>query len=356
MYSLKKYFLKTLFLFLFTVTSFSVTREYYRSNANGLMLLKITPEEVKEFKYVVLVDTSGDLVFSKLLYKDNTEIKKWTYTYQGNMLESEMYYKERVLTEESKYDRNAHKTLFIEYHNGKILKTTKYQYNSDGVVDREEIYNYMTKETNILRYKYDRNFRIKQIEKKTGNKTVYWESFYTGKGIILKEYYSLKDEMFTFYYNENGQELRGEVKKILPDKTETVKVSWENFYTDDGLRDRKDEENFELDTRTITWYNKNSKERRIESYSENELVSVEEFEYNEDNKILYYKKVYDLNLQEIRYKYDTNGELAETKTYEDRVLKKETKFFPNGTRTETIYSRNMMKFTTTYDREGNVVK
>jgi hypothetical protein len=244
----------------------------------------------------------------------------------------------------------------MEYLNGKQFKRSTYTYSKDGVVDREEIYNVMTKETNILKYKYDKNFRIKQIEKKMPDKTVYWESFYTDKGIILKEYYSLKDELYTFYYNESGQELKGEVKQILNDKTEKMKLSWENFFSKDGIKERREEEDFINDRSIKTWYNKNAKEKRIENYLKNSLESVEEFEYNDKEKVTYYKKVFDLNLLEIRYKYDKADVLIGSSTYEDKVLKKDTKFNPDGSKTETVYSKNKMKFTTTYDKDGNVLK
>jgi hypothetical protein len=356
MISLKKYFLSIIILSSIALSSFSLTREYYRSNSNGLMLLKIQPDKIKNFSYIVLVDTSGDLVYSKILYKDNSETKRWTYTYTNNIMDSEYYYKGGELSELSKYDNLGHKISLDEYLSGKIFKRSTFTYNKDGVVDREEIYNYMSRETNVLKYKYDRDFRIKQIEKRYPDKTVYWESFYTDKGIILKEYYSLNDEMYTFFYNQNGQELKGEVKQILPDKTEKIKISWENFFTKDGLKERKEEEDFELDTRTITWYYKNAKEKRIESYLKGDLASVEEYEYNDKDKISYYKKVFDLNLLEIYYKYDKNNALSETSTYEDKVMKKSVRYNPDGTRVETVYSKSKMKLSTTYDKDGKVIK
>jgi hypothetical protein len=350
----KKYFLEFIFIFLIFQLLCGLTRDYYRSNSNGLMLLKITPSQVNKYSYILMVDNSGDQIYTKTLYKSNSETKKWKYLYNNNILDYEYYYKDKKINEESKYDNLGHKVMLLEYLNGSKFRKTQYSYNSDGVVEKEEIYSYVDKSSTSIKYKYDRDFRIKQIEKKYDNKTVYWESFFTDKGIIIKEYYSLKNEMFTFLYNENGQELKGEVKDVSDDKNEKVKIQWENFYSKDGTKDRKVEDNFVIGKRVISWYYKNAKERRIETYYNEELTSIEEFEYNEKDKVSYYKKVYDLNISEIYYKYNTNFDLLETKQYDDKLLKKITTYNPDGSRSETIISKNNLKITTDFDKDGNI--
>ena len=96
----------------------------------------------------------------------------------------------------------------------------------------------------ITNYRYDDNFTIKQIEKKyPDDRIVYWEAFFTAKGIIQKEFYTLKEERYIFLYNENGQETSGEIRDLLKDK---IKREWKTSYTANGKMEKKEELNHNL--------------------------------------------------------------------------------------------------------------
>jgi len=355
---LKKYLI-SFFIFSFSLTLInSITvRNTYRSNSNGLSLIKIQQNQSKNFKYILQVDQSGDMILSKVLHKDDKEIKKWSYEYQGLMLTTEKFYKEKKLKEEYFYDASKHKIKQIEYLNSKPFKISIFNYNKDGLVDREEILNSLNNQTTVVKYRYDKEFRIKQIEKKyPDGRVVYWESFFTPKGIIIKEYYALKDEVFTFYYANDGQELEGEVKNKLPDGKENIKIKWLVFYSSNGRRERKEEENFLINKKTKFWYGRNGKETKVEIYYKDKIFSIENYEYNEKNKVIYYKRIEDLNLLEIYYTYDAESNLVFEKEFQDSVLKKSTDYKKDGSKTVSYYSNNKASLSIDYDKEGKIIK
>jgi hypothetical protein len=358
MYLLKKYFLSILIIIISVNFLYSANkRELYRSNLNGLSLIKIKQSQRKDFKFVLQVDSSGDLALAKTLYKTNQEIKRWNYTYIVGVISEEKYYKDRKIAEEYFYDNMGHKTHQTEYLNEKPFKNTTYFYNQDGLVEREEILNILTNQMTVVKYRYDKDFKIKQIEKTySDSRTVYWEAFFNTKGIIIKEYYALKDEVFTFWYNEGGQELNGEVKNITSAGKEVIKLQWKNFYRKDGSREKKEEENILIGKNTYYWYNLNGKETKIETYYNNKIVSIETYDYNEKNKPVYYKEIHDLNLSEIMYKYDEDFDLVEEKYLEDGTVKKIIEYKKDGGKIISFYSRNKVSLITELDKDGKEIK
>ena len=53
----------------------------------------------------------------------------------------EKYIKDNKLKEEYRYDVMGHKIKQVDYKNGDPIKSTAYSYNSDGLVDVENISN-----------------------------------------------------------------------------------------------------------------------------------------------------------------------------------------------------------------------
>lgn len=331
--------------------------EYYRSNSNGLLLVKILQAQTKSFKYVSQVDRTGDIILSKILFKEGKESKKWEYSYIDKTLSEEKYYKEKQIKEEYKYDNLGHKIRQTDYlTNNQAYKITVFSYNKDGLVDKEEIVNLLTNQATIVKYRYDINFRIKQIEKKyPDGRIVYWDAIFSQRGIIIQEYYTLNDEVFTFFYNESGQELKGEVKQKAKDGKEKIKIEWKNYYSYDGKKQRKEETNNLINKQTIVWYNKNSKEIKVETYYNNVTYSIEEYDYSDKNKVIYYKQILDLNLTEIYYLYDEEENLLQTRIYQEKKLKKHVIYNKDGSRRETIYSDNKTNITIEYDKDGKMV-
>ena len=93
---LSKRFFLSFFLLTTLLSLFSQKRiEYYRSNSNGLALVKINLSQRNDYKFVLKVDLTGDIVLLKLLYKEKEESKRWEYSYiENNILESERYFKD----------------------------------------------------------------------------------------------------------------------------------------------------------------------------------------------------------------------------------------------------------------------
>lgn len=357
MISLKKFFL-SLFIFFNLFNLYSQKKvEYYRSNSNGLALVKINLNKIKEYKHILRIDMTGDIPLFKTLYKENKEVKRWEYSYNNDkILETEKYYKDLKIKEEYRYDSSLHKIKQSEYLNDEVITITIYNYNTEGLVEKEEILNLISNKTTIVKYKYDKEYKIKQIEKRfADDKTVFWEAFFSPKGIIIKEFYTLENEIFTFFYNENGQELKGEVKDKINNTEEKLKISWENFYSDNGKRKRRVHNNYLINKRVDTTYNKNFKETRVETYYNDVINSIEEYEYNDKNLAIYYKKIVDLNLTEEYYFYDNNDNLIEAKNYQDKELKKDIFYNSDKTRKEILFSTNRKQIEVLYDEEGKIV-
>jgi hypothetical protein len=342
-------------------------RQLYRSNANGLSLVPIEQDQRRDFKFVLDVRSlqSGPeddplvLPKRKRLYEDGREIKRWDYIYSDSVLIREKYYKSGQIAEEYRYNSRGHKTTQIDYKNRKRIRTTSYQYNKNGLVDYEEVYNVLRKQVTKLFYKYDKNFRIKQIEKRyPDGRVVYWEAFFSQIGIILKEYYTLEDEIFTFLYDMNGQETGGEVKEITRQENEetieTVKLEWENFYSETGKKERKVEQNYSLDKKIETWFNQNGNEIQIETSFGGSVESIEKFAYDDENRIVNYKKIEDLFLSEVDYEYDEKR-LVKRLEYENSDLKKITRFNEDGSRVEVLIAANNRRIMIEYDAEDNIV-
>ena len=112
----KKYFL-SLFIFFLILNAHSQNRvEFYRSNSNGLALVKIDAKKKGDYKYILKIDLTGDTPLLKTLYKEENESKRWEYFYiEKNILETERYYKDRKLKEEYRYNNSGHKVKQSEF-------------------------------------------------------------------------------------------------------------------------------------------------------------------------------------------------------------------------------------------------
>ena len=207
-----------LFLFCLSFPLFCA-EEYYRSNSNGLLLLQIEAIDRHKYEYIIQREFNEmEQEKTRILWKKNVIDKKWEYSYKEGDLTFEQYYQNGELREEYNYDRNGHKILQTEYRNGKVSKKVKYTYNKDGLVEQEEIDDIYLERKNKITYRYDSTFRIKQIIREMDDGTiVYWDAFFSKKGIVAKEYYTIGDESYIFYYGTNGEELKGEVIERVED-------------------------------------------------------------------------------------------------------------------------------------------
>lgn len=353
---LKIFFLKLSFiLFSSFIIHAETAIKYYRSNSNGLELLQISAGQSGKYDYILKVQLQNGLAKKKTLYKNNKETKRWDYFYSGIKVNYEKYYKDYELKEDYSYDSAGHIVRKGEYKNKDKIRDTAYQYNSDGLVALEKIFNLINNSETVVKYRYDTQFRIKQIEKKyPDDRIVYWESFFTSKGIIQKEYYTLKDERFIFWYNEYGQEFKGEVID-KNEENDKIKKEWQTFYTKQGRIDRKEEKNYELGLEIKTWYNTNYKEKRIEIYKNDEAVSIELFDYNNNGKIAIYETIKGLNSHKTIYDYDEDDNLEKTFYYENNSLKKEITYKKDGGRIELLYGKNNKKILLEYDADENII-
>jgi hypothetical protein len=363
--------------------------EYYRSNSNGLTLVEIKDSERMGYKFVLQVDYDDNKESVKILYRHNSEIKRWEYSYKSGILDYESYIKEGVLSEMYYYDRQGHKIREENYKNGQIIKVSTFSYNREGLVSLESTESKISNQVTETRYRYDNLFRIKQIARTyPDGHVVYWESFLSDKGILVKEYYTLENEKYVFYYNKFGQEVSGQIlaieekeeevkdddkenassdkkddksaetdkseKKMV--KTERVKSQWENTYIEKGLRDQKVEENFELNKKVITNYNKDGKETKIQIFFDDVISTIEYYDYDSEKRVIYYKIIQDLNKDETFYRYNEAGDIVSTRYAENGKTKKEVINHPDGIREEIIYTRSNAKISKMYDADGNLIR
>src|SRR4030042_3874122 len=106
---LKIFLLNLLALFIsFNLYSESFT-EIYRSNYNGLKLVKIDKNQAKEYKFVLYSLITDKQEQQRILYEGNKKIKRWLYYYIGNDLNQEKYYKDNEIQAEYRYDDKGHK-------------------------------------------------------------------------------------------------------------------------------------------------------------------------------------------------------------------------------------------------------
>lgn len=185
-----KIFLVSLFIIIINFNLISeATVKYFRSNSNGLQLVQINYQKTGEYKYYLKSYYNDNVETRRILYKENKENKRWNYYYGKGYLNSEEYFSGGVIKEDYRYDASRHIIKMNEYKNGKILRNYSYHYNNEGLVDIENAYSVMNKSEIVTKYRYDDNFTIKQIEKNyPDNRVVYWEAFFTPKGIIQKEF------------------------------------------------------------------------------------------------------------------------------------------------------------------------
>lgn len=328
---------------------------FYSSNYNGLMLLKIESKQKNDYQYLLEVNKDGDLIRNKKLYKDRKEIKRWEYSYVQGILVSEVYYKDKIISEKYRYDEEKHKINQVEYKNGKKIRRINYQYNNEGLVELEVISNLFTKEKTIVRYKYDKNYKIKQIIKTLPDgRVIYWDSFFTSKGIIVREYYTVKNETYIFYYNTIGQEIKGEVL-LKEDGEKKIKIKWENKYAATGLKKSKYEENFITEIITKTDYNKQGNESRIREFKKGDLIKITELEYDDDNRVIVDKVTEELNENEKKYSYDADDNVVKIQNFNNGVLKSIEFYNDSIKEKEIIYGENDIKIIIQYDKTGNII-
>ncbi len=350
-------FFLSIIIFIFNLQIFSQDSiSYFRSNSNGLKLVQINSNQLKNYKYTLKVFSGGNVDYRKILFKDNNEIKRWEYYYKGGYLDYEKYYKDNSIKEDYNYDILNHLLRKGEYKDNKKIKETTYTYNNEGLVDLEKVLNLLNNSYFIIKYRYDNAFRIKQIEKKySDNRLVYWEAFFNDKGIIQKEYYILENEKYTFWYNENGQEIKGEI--VLLDKEEdNIKKAWKTYYSKIGNLERKEEINYMLEREIKTWFNKKNKELKKEIYIKGNLETIEAFDYDNKDRLAYYELINDLNSTKYLYKYDDKDNLIRTQHYENNILKKDISYnIKDQTRTEIFFSKNNKKIMVKYDKDGKII-
>ncbi len=354
---LLKIFLLNLLTFFISFPLYSETfTEIYRSNYNGLKLVKIDRNQAKEFKYVLYSMVTDKLEQRRILYEGNKEVKRWLYFYMGSELNQEKYYKDNQIQAEYRYDDKGHKIKQEEYKDSSKIRITTYTYNNDGLVDTENVYNVLNKQSISVKYRYDRYFQIKQIEKRFSEGTfIFWECFFSEKGIIRKEFYTLKNETYTFWYNENGQETKGEVTALNENNQDEIKKEWANQYNDKGKKTKKIENDYLIGRKLITLYNNNYLETRIETYKNDKMTSIELFEYNENNKVSTYELIEDLVSNKTLYLYDDEKNLLKTTHFTNDVLKKVVDYEKDGSRVESIYVKDK-QVQVRYDKDGNIIE
>lgn len=348
------------FLFIHVFPLFGEVK-YFRSNYNGLLLLEIKEDRKDEFLFYARAQyNEEELLTGKVIFQEGNEIKRWEYFYTEGVRSSEKFYKDGVLAEHIFYDAQEHKSRQLEYKKGKMIRSSDYSYNKNGLVYLEVIKNYVTDKTIRVKYKYDKYFRIKQIIKEFDDgKVIYWDAFFSSKGIITKEYYTLDDEVYIFYYNLSGRELKGEVVGKENEK-ETIKITWENSYDSQGIKIQKEEYNYVLQKRINTFYNKDGKETKIAEYVQDsegnyELELITEYEYDEESRIKTVKTNEGLDEVIIQYTYNPAGKVGSEKHIIDGSLKKEVIFEESGGRTEIIYGKSDVTVRVRYDRDGNIL-
>lgn len=354
--SLKIFFLN-IFLLIIPHLFFSQSSlEIYKSNYNGLKLVKINQSEAINQKYVLYSYFENKNEVRRTLYENGKIIKKWFYYYTGDYLSLEKEYNETELILESRYNNKRHKIKKEDYKNNKKIKVTTYEYNSDGLVEKETVYNLTNNQTIYITYRYDKAFQIKQIERKyIDGKFIFWDCFFNEKRIIQKEVYTLKDEVYTFWYNEGGQETKGLIVSIGDDGKEIKKKDWENFYSEKGKKIKKIENEYNVNRKKIIFYNDNFLETRIETYQKEIAVSIETFEYNKDNLVTLYQKIEGLTSDKTVYTYDEKKELVKTVHYTNDAIKKIVEYNSDKSRLETIFLRDK-QIQVKYDKDGKIIE
>lgn len=350
-------FFLSIFLFIFNLQIISQDLIlYYRSNSNGLKLVQINSNQIKNYKYTLQVFSRGNIDNRKILFKDNKEIKRWEYYYKSGYLNYEKYFSDNIIKEDYIYDLAGHLLKKGDFKDNNKIKETTYTYNKDGLVDIEKVMNLLNNTSFIIKYRYDNAFRIKQIEKKySDDRLVYWEAFFNDKGIIQKEYYILENEKYTFWYNENGQEIKGEIL-LLDREDDNIKKAWKTYYSKSGNLDRKEEINYILEREIKTWFNKKNKELKKEIYIKGNLEKIEAFDYDSKSRLAYYELIEDLKSTKYLYKYDDSDNLIRTQHYENNILKKDISYnIKDQTRTEIFFSKNNKKIMIKYDKNEKVI-
>lgn len=352
-----------------------VVEEYYRSNYNGLLLLKIDSKETGKYEYVIKDIHNDGLLVKRILYKGRKIEKQWDYFYTDKRLTEEIFYKNGKMEEQYFYDGEGHKINQREYRNGSVFKNISYTYNKDGLVEKEIIEDRYLGRTNQATYRYDNEFRIKQIIREMHDgKVIYWDAFFTGKGIVAKEYYTIGNENYIFYYSDDGQELKGEVieeveveeaeaqtetvekaeKKVKTE--EKVKLRWENKYSVDGKKIFKEEINYKLGKKIKTWYDPYGRESKNEFYTGEELVKIEERTYFENGNLASLKEIASLNVKEWKYKYNEDDAVIRTDYYENSKLKSKELKEKDGSREVIVYGANQINIFQKFDPSGNKIE
>lgn len=371
-----------LLLFCLPISLFAA-EEYYRSNSNGLLLLQIEAIDRHKYDYVIQCEfNENGQETVRTLWKKNIVDKKWVYIYTVDSLSHESFYQNGELKEEYNYDRSGHKTSQTEFRNGKVSKRIKYTYNKDGLVEQEEIDDIYLERKNKITYRYDSSFRIKQIIREMDDGSiVYWDAFFSKKGIVAKEYYTIGNESYIFYYGVGGEELKGEVIERVEDDSsenqnadvttdavdkpksakkkmkEQRKLYWENKYSQNGIKIYKEETNYKLGKTSKIWYDLSGRDIKTEVYSGDDLEKIEEHTYNDFGQMLVLKQTAGLGEKEWHYSYaDSNAKLpVSTEYYENRRLREVTSVNPDGTSEKMLYGFNGVNLWQIFDSKGNKI-
>ncbi len=351
---MKEFLISILLLINFFILNAFTEIQFYRSNYNGLLLLNIKESEKSQYKHVVKSIITDEKLISKTLYEKDKEVKRWEYIYSEDKLREENYYKDFNLTEKFIYDTAGHKLNLVEYRDGRIMKNTSYEYNKDGLLSKEIINDLYLNRVNSILYRYDSQYRIKQIiTEMHDGKIVYWDSFFTAKGIIVKEYYTLKDKRYIFYYNPNGQEIKGEVLSIDTAGVEKETLKWDNIYSKAGIRILKDETNLITKKQIKTWYDEDGRDIKEHILSENAIEMIKEKAFDDKDNLIMEKQIVGLNIKQTNFYY--KEKLYKTETIENGIIKEIETIHDDGSKNVLIYGTNNVVIEMTYDVDGNKI-
>lgn len=321
------------FIFTLLLSSFFLYgggKEFYRSNELAMTLEKINPVETALHVYVVTLEQKEGQKEKVLLYK-------------GEIKESEVsYFAGRVLVKKDFFSKSEkQKTIFYD----STEKIREIWYYQDGLMEKKEIYKYISKvlkeiatydvKGNLIKniiYERDDKGRLQRVDFLQEEKNRQSGYVYSGEEIIAERHEEIGEREDEFYYDSFGR------KKKIVSFISSRKVEEISFTYPSDNKIIKEIINYEN--------SKKIKEILIGNLLVEKTTSKDglffellRFEYDENNNIIVKNRRTSGMRESWEYHYNNKDTLVEEVYMVNESIQKVIQYGEEDKRTEILYRK-----------------
>ena len=320
-----------LILFFIQGSLFSNTR-YYQSNDIGMKLKEINEADISTYEYILIIDKRSDQE-KRNLYLENELIKRWELSlYNNKNVREERVFNKEVLESLRYFDRRGRLIEEHLYSDNLFTQKTMYIYGENQELFQTKTFNNTGALIYYEKYDFNRLGMIRKVKRIWSDGRIQVSSFIYGKGRLVEEVFSTKNEMTISRYDDSGKLLIIEVWK----KEDNIRNT-HFFYKKDGSLESSLENNLAGGFETEKKYNTEERLSKEIITKSNKTISETTYFYDDEGRKIKMNKVSDKGLEEWAFYYDSEGDLDREEYYQRGILEKRTVYTNDNSYYEELF-------------------